>query len=358
MKKLLIVTQAVDVHDPILGFFHTWIVEFSKNTDALTVLCLREGDHSLPRNVKVFSLGKKHTHEASILERLRYAARFFRYIIAFRNEYDSVLVHMNPEYIVLGGLLWRSMGKNIVLWYTHRQVNFKLRVATLFAHSILTAAKESFRLNTNKVHPIGHGIDVATFKEVFDANKVIKEPVNIISVGRISPIKNLDTLIEAVQEIVTSGISVKLYLIGAPAVSSDTKYLDMLQKMANIPELKNVVHFVGAVQPGEMSSWYGNGDILVNLTPTGGIDKAVLEAMASGVVPLTSNQAFALFFGKYKDALLFRERDVKSLVVAIRNIITSQHVSDIRTYLQTVVVKNGSVEGVVRKIGEYLWKNK
>ena len=28
--KLLIITQAIDINNPVLGFFHRWIEEFSK----------------------------------------------------------------------------------------------------------------------------------------------------------------------------------------------------------------------------------------------------------------------------------------------------------------------------------------
>ena len=32
-KNILIITQKVDINDPVLGFFHQWIVEFSKRVD-------------------------------------------------------------------------------------------------------------------------------------------------------------------------------------------------------------------------------------------------------------------------------------------------------------------------------------
>ncbi len=81
-----------------LGFFHRWIVEIAKRCDSVHVICLKEGRHQLPANVTVHSLGK----EGGTLSR-QYVTRFYRYIWRYRKEYDSVFVHMNSEYVCLGG---------------------------------------------------------------------------------------------------------------------------------------------------------------------------------------------------------------------------------------------------------------
>ncbi|HVQ25168.1 MAG TPA: glycosyltransferase, partial [Planctomycetota bacterium] len=45
--------------------------------------------------------------------------------------------------------------------------------------------------------------------------------------------------------------------------------------------------------------------VLVDASHTGSIDKVVLEAMASGTVPLTCNEAFAPLFGELADRLMY-----------------------------------------------------
>ncbi|MEK7538915.1 MAG: hypothetical protein AAB552_03680 [Patescibacteria group bacterium] len=57
--KLLILTQKVDQNDDILGFFHGWIREFAKHAEQVTVIALGVGEYDLPKNVRVFSLGKE-----------------------------------------------------------------------------------------------------------------------------------------------------------------------------------------------------------------------------------------------------------------------------------------------------------
>src|SRR6185312_9296857 len=163
--KLLIVTQKVDQNDSILGFFHRWIEEFAKHFSLVTVICLQEGEHHLPENVKVLSLGK-----ASGTSRLQYIFRFYKYIWNERKNYDVVFVHMNPEYIVLGGWFWKLWHKKVALWYVHRAVNTKLRIAEKFADVIFSSSKESFGIESSKVRFVGHGIDVEKFEHVPEAS--------------------------------------------------------------------------------------------------------------------------------------------------------------------------------------------
>ena len=112
--RLLFVTQKVDKNDGPLGFVHGWIIALAQTFDQVTIICLQKGESSLPPSVRVLSLGKE-THPS----RLRYVALFWKHILAHRNEYDFVLVHMNQEYVLLGALIWKALGKKVALWYNH-----------------------------------------------------------------------------------------------------------------------------------------------------------------------------------------------------------------------------------------------
>ena len=108
MKKILIVTQKVNMKDPILGFFHRWIIEFAKHYSQVTVICLEQGRHDLPDNVKVLSL-----HKELGVSKLKYVWNFYKYIWQERKNYDLVFVHMNQEYILLGCIFWMIIGKRL-----------------------------------------------------------------------------------------------------------------------------------------------------------------------------------------------------------------------------------------------------
>jgi glycosyltransferase involved in cell wall biosynthesis len=313
--RLLVVTQTVALEDPALGFFHGWILEFAKRCESLEVICLKEGKHELPGNVQVHSLGKERGRPA--LGGFAYAARFLREVWRFRHEHDVVFVHMNPEYVVLAGLFWRMWGKRVVLWYTHRQVNLKLRIALIFADAVATASPESLRLRSSKVRILGHGIAAARFDTVRDGT--LHDSVRIVSVGRITPIKRLEILIEALALLRKDGIPAEATLVGGPTVPSDHAYQDSLRAQATRLDITEAVHFAGVVPYDAMPTQYRDQDISVNLAPTGGMDKAVLESMASGCIPLVANRAFASLFKQDADRLLF-EPNAEALAEKLRGL--------------------------------------
>ena len=228
--NLLIITQKVDKKDPILGFFHRWVLEFAKHCENVIVICLQKGDYDLPENVKVLSLGKELAGKGltsrneveggetlrrqaglcgkrSFLARGKYICIFYKYIWKERKNYDAVFVHMNPIYIILGGCLWALWRKKISLWYTHKKVDIKLHIAEKIVDIIFTASFKSFRLRSKKVRIMGHGIDIENFKPV------VKERSNvfrIVTIGRISPVKDYDTLIMATEILNKNDLKIKI----------------------------------------------------------------------------------------------------------------------------------------------------
>lgn len=296
----------MDKNDPILGFFHRWIYGFAQHFDLVTVICLEQGFHELPANVKVLSLGKEK--KAS---RVGYLVNFYSYIWKQRKNYDAVFVHMNPIYVVLGGPIWKILNKKIFLWYTHKNVDLKLRIAEKFAYKIFTASKESFRLVSKKVKVMGHGIDVEEFSRKIVSqtreehspsalSASVKENVppvsvvrqEILSVGRISRTKNQLAMIQGFEILRVRGYSGTLIIVGGPVTEDDIQYKKDLETYIALHDLNGAVVFKGSVRPDDIVNIYNQADIFINLSSTGSLDKAVLEAMACNLKVLTSNDAF------------------------------------------------------------------
>lgn len=280
--RLLITTQAVDTTDPALSFFLGWIAEFAKHAETVTVLALRVGPHVLPANVTVLPLRTKKKSG-----RLRTSLRFFGLINA--SDYDAVFVHMNPEYVALGGLYWRMRGIPVTLWYTHKSVTLTLRLATLLATTICTASKESFRLPTKKLKVLGHGIDTNRF---IYKNTVARRSARLVSVGRIAPAKRIEDLVAAVAILVEQGVMATLDLIGARGTDADRAYELKLQEAH--------ARLLGPRSQEELAKLLPEYDLFLHSsTGTGSLDKAPLEAMASGVPVVSSSPAFETMLKPY-----------------------------------------------------------
>jgi len=209
-------------------------------------------------------------------ERVAYVGRFLRLAWRLRRQYDTVFVHMNPEYIVLAGWWWRLMGKKIGLWYTHKSIDLKLRIAEFFADIIFTASKESFRLPSRKVLVMGHGIDTDFFKP----DAAVKRGAHLLSVGRLMPSKRHDLAIRAAKE---ADMSLR--------IAGDGPERERLEALAR--ELGVDVAFLGALTQEKLRDEYRVAAKLIHRSETGSLDKVVLEAAACGLAVDTTDPALA-----------------------------------------------------------------
>ncbi len=334
--NILIVTQKVDKHDDNLGFFHGWIQEFARQFEKVTVIALSEGEHHLPGNVSVFSLGKEKK-----ISRLLYLKNFFHLIRSNRRDYDVVFVHMNPIYVTLGFFLWKFWRKKIGLWYMHKHSDMKLRLAELLADIILTGSKESFRLASKKVRVVGHGIDTDRFiPKQSDTSK--KENISILTVGRITPVKNVALMIETAKILRNRKVSFTMTIAGLPQTDRDRKYFAELNERVVSYALEKQVVFIGAILNKDLPTFLQAGDIFLNFGDNGSLDKAVLEALACGLQVITSNEAF-------KDIMpvsAFVPKDASIIAQSIIKNVAQPVDPSLREY----VVKNHNLNKLIGKI--------
>jgi len=337
--RLLIYTQKVDKNDPVLGFFHQWIEEFAEHLDALEVVCLEKGEYTLPGNARVTSLGREEGKG-----RMTYVWRFYKHLFGGRSAYDAVFVHMNAEYVLLGGIFWHLWGKSVGLWYTHKKVSWKLRVAHMLTDIVFTASEESFRMPSKKLSVMGHGIDFSHFQPASRSNDENgKKTVTLISAGRISEIKRTDLLIEVARVLRERGVSYSLSLAGVPISGLDRVYQDELQRRIHEWKLEERVHFVGAKTYQEMPAFYRSGDIFLHASETGSLDKVVLEALACGLPVLTTSDAYPFLPEKYRVA-----GDAESIADRIMEIRGSSVSDEVREEIRT----RHDVEALITRIQE------
>jgi glycosyltransferase involved in cell wall biosynthesis len=307
--KLLIITQVVDKEHPILGFFHRWIEEFAKHVDTLHVICLEEGVHSFPANVHVHSLGKEKGRS-----RLGYIFEFYRLIISLRKEYDRVFVHMNQIYVIMGALLWRAFGKKIGLWYAHGKTSLSLRVAVVLVDIVFTSTKEGLRINTPKRKIVGQGIDTGLFKPAY---KSPNEVLQLITVGRISPSKNIETLLKTCALLRESGMSFHFKIVGVATTPIEKEYAKTVKKMATALQLDTCIEWTGAVTNSKLPLLLQQSDIFIHDGATNSLDKVLLEASLCGCIVVSSNPAYRSLTESEAPQLLFCPKNHKELALRI-----------------------------------------
>jgi len=277
VRRLLILTQTVDLDEPLLGFFHQWIVALSCRYDSLEVICLKEGRHNLPENVRVHSLGKEGGQS-----RIKYVLRFFTYIWSLRNRYDSVFVHMNQEYVLLGGIFWRVFGKNTYLWRNYHHGTYLTRIAMHLAVGAFCTSESSYtaRFKKTKIMPIG--VDTSQFENV----DVARTQASVLSLGRVTPDKRLDVLVNALYELYRDDVSFEASIYGN--ASEGSSYASVIKGLVEQYGMKERVSFHPGVPNHETPAIYASHELFVNTSPSGMYDKTLIEAAAAGCLVLTS----------------------------------------------------------------------
>lgn len=363
--KLLILTQKIDIKDDILGFMHGWIIEFAKHYEKITVIALSVGEYNLPDNVRVLSLGKDKLELANrikqrgchatfrwkleIIKKFIYLINFYRYIWQSRNEYDRVFVHMNREYMVLGGIFWRLGGKKTALWYNHKKGNILSNLAGFLAGQIFYTSPFSFFAKWRKAQMMPVGIDTNFFRPDLAVKKI---PNSTLFLGRISPVKKIEIFIEALDLLKKEGVNFEANIIG-DAPERDRQYGEEIERKIKELSLANCVKLKKGISNRQAPAIYNQHEIFVNLTSSGSLDKTIFEAMACGCLALMSNESLA---GKLDSRLFFCDNDPIGLAEAIRNAMFLDDASKQRIIVSSrdFIVQKHSLAALAKKLSGFL----
>lgn len=325
--RLLIITQKIDRDDPILGFFHRWLEEFAKHCEQVTVIALGTWEYDLPKNVRVFSLGKelrersdlKNSGPRSVLEeqlqKVRYVLNFYRLIWCERKNYDIVFVHMNQEYVLLGGLFWKLLGKKIMMWRNHAKGGLATRAAVFLSDVVFCTSTQSFtaRFKKTKIMPVG--IDTDMFKR---DETISRTPNSILFLGRISPVKNVDIFIDALNLLDERGIDFIAGVYG-DSLEKDREYYVNIRKQSARLEQRGKITFHNGIPNTQAPMIYNQYEVFVNATGAGSFDKTILEAAACECLVVVSNQSLK---DMSSEQLLFKEGSAVDLAGKLNVVLT------------------------------------
>ena len=315
MSRLVFVTQEVDPEHPVLAATVPKIHALARRFDEVAVLAASAVAGVLPENCHVVEYGAPSQVGRGRL----YAAALEREL---GHRPAGVLVHMTPLLAVLAAPLARTRRVPLLLWFTHWKRSRTLVLAERLCTAVLTVDERSFPLvESRKVVPIGHGIDL----ERFPCRSRDPGPrLRVLSLGRTSPAKGYDTIVRA-----AALADVELELRGPSFTAEERAERARLERLgarveeplpyARVPEL-----------------FFGK-DVLVNNMREGALDKVVYEAAATCMPVLASNSGFedvlppALRFDREDAAELaeklgrLREADRNAIGHGLRGAVEARH---------------------------------
>jgi glycosyltransferase involved in cell wall biosynthesis len=320
MMRLIFLTQSVDPEHPALAATIPKIRALAARVDEVVVLAQSGRGDGLPANVELHSFGAP--------SRPARAWRFEREL-ARALPADAVVAHMIPAYVLLAAPLVRPRRIPLLLWYTHWKASAMLRAAERLATAIVSVDRRSFPLDSAKVRPIGHGIDVSEFA---CADRSGRNGLRALVLGRYSPAKGIETILRAVDQV--EGAEVELH--GAALNELERRHRS---------ELEALGHPLGESVPrAQVPELFARADVLVNNMQAGAPDKVVYEAAAACLPVLASNPVFDDLFAGYP--LLFERESPDSLAERLRWFATLEHTerAEIGRTLRERVARHHSVD--------------
>ncbi len=279
--RVLVVNYEMDDDSPVLAWQAQVVSELARRSDRVAVLTERRGRHHSPSNVRVDELPRPAF--PPVLARraaaLRHTVRLCR-----DERVQAVFVHMahRQAYRLFPAL--RALRLPVLLWYAHGSASWHLRLAHLAVDRVVSSTPEGFPLRSAKAHFIGQGVDT----ELFALRPVSGDRHALVAVGRVSRRKRLDLLLSVMEHLRGGGL--RLRIVGGPLTEDDRAYEAALRRRAADRGLP--VEFTGFVPLHRLPAVYGSAALQLHVSATDSMDKAVLEALATGCPTLTSNPAF------------------------------------------------------------------
>ena len=334
--RLVFVTQEVDPASPVLGATVAKIRALADRVDEVAVLADRGVDGALPANCRILRFGASTRPGRGI----RFEAALARELSRSPRPV-AVVAHMCPIYAVLAAPLARPLGVRVVLWFTHWRSSRLLAVAERVSSAVVTVDRRSFPLDSPKVVPIGHGIDLGGYPCV---ERPAREALALLTLGRTSPAKGLETVVRAVAQ----APGVRLLQHGPSLTDEERRHRGELERLAAELGIGDRVTIGGPVPAGEVPGLLAAADCLVNNMRAGATDKVVFEAAATCLPVLASNPALDGFL---PPELMFPRDNAAALAVRIGEIGQADR-GAIGNALRCRVEQDHSVEGWAERIIE------
>lgn len=325
------------------GGMNVYVREVSRKLGSMGVhvdVYTRSQDEHVPHVIHDLGFGNRVVHVPAGPELPLHKKELAEYIPAFVDYILEFVQRKNLGYDVIHSHYWMSgiAGRDLkaewgipMIHMFHTLGLMKNRIARegeyegdyrvrgerevlLNADMIITATPAElaqlqwlYEVQTDDVKVIPPGVNLRRFYPIpsDEAREYIDVPVDnclLLYVGRIEPLKGIDTLLRAIARVLDGGVlkgcQVSLSIIGGDAsVSEDQMSIEMtrLQKLRQELGLEDIVTFLGKRDQDSLPYYYSAADIVVVPSHYESFGMVALEAMACGT-PVVASQVGGLAF--------------------------------------------------------------
>lgn len=189
-----------------------------------------------------------------------------------------------------------------------------------------------YRADRRKIDIVPPGVDSEHFQPIpkKDAKRYLNIPASknlFVFVGRIEPLKGVDSIIKAVDiicsEMPAYADNLSVAVIGGNPRNPDEAELTRLQELTHSLDLQHVIKFLGAKDHKWLPYYYGAADAVIVPSDYESFGMVALEAMASGTPVIASDVGGLAYLVRDKETgFRVPARNPESLAEAIISIMT------------------------------------
>jgi glycosyltransferase involved in cell wall biosynthesis len=323
------------------GGFPLQMAAIASLFDRMTLLVTRRdrpgpGALPLPENADVVLLRKPAGKD--LPRKLFVAAHLFGYLRKIaRHARNADAVHVPPpgDLPLLGMLVGLAMRKRLIVrycgsWYPTSRTTATNRVtrglmrAFAGGRNVMLATGEASASPARNVHWIfATGLSREELRRARpDTERAVARPARLAYVGRLSPEKGLDRLIEAIARLEAEGLSPlpRVTMIG------EGPERERLEALVRERGYGDIVRFAGQLDRGELALALRDMDFCVHPSLTEGYSKAWLDAFAQGLPVLSTEAgaARAVIGGDGERGWIVPPGDVSRLADTLRRVLTEE----------------------------------
>lgn len=163
-----------------------------------------------------------------------------------------------------------------------------------------------------KVRIVPNFVDTEVFRPLS-----VEKRYDLIYVGRLSVVKNLQALLEAVEK-----LDVSIAIIGGPLEREvGTTYDESIKLKDRFGDLDGRIHWVGRVKNEELPAYLNRAKINILCSHSEGHPRSLLEAMACGLPCIGSNIASIRSILEHEVSGYLCETDAASIAGAITDVL-------------------------------------
>lgn len=211
-----------------------------------------------------------------------------------KNRKDLVVFsHMTDLYSFLIAPISKLLGIPHYLWYAHRKMSPYLFMSKPFLNGVITSTEDSCPIKGKKVTVVGQGVEYRPVDKQYLSPRI--PPLRWYTVSRLDPSKNIDLLIDTLNQFKTMYPELTFDIYGSP---SSQKFYWYYRKLESKKEREGLdwVNFCGPLKNHSVPYIANEHDAFIHAFE-GSLDKALVEAVLSKRIVVSINSEFNKLFG-------------------------------------------------------------